>query len=567
MKASRVLLFSFIVVFLPVKTLAQASLVPVYHEVYDWLHYQRVLGNVANYNYESLPLTRGQITEILNQIQHAELSSSDQITKTSYLREFSKDSLSKYKDFNFFNGEESSWKRAIKALSNDDEAHVYVWDDESTNVVIDVGLKPTSTIVRDGGADRSSPFYHVLLLRAYGTYLNIAGFHVEQYALTNTNDERTFSYLPFYGRNAKYLKDGTNKEHFEAYAGLHKNSWSVFLGRGTLKQGVGKKNNLVFSREGIPFDWIRLAINTKYLDYTTVTGFLTWDPEFEILQGTNTVSRTSPSRYTVMHQFQLKPANWIRFGYYEMVNYSNREFEITYLNPVTRLALMEFEQDDQDNGFAGFIGSLRPFQGLEIYSEILVDDIRSKLDLLRVNKRDGGDDDFKSTFARIIGATYALKTGQAFTIDYQKVDPSVYAHRFDLNAHSESGIGLGSQIGPNGDELSLNFDQWFSLRSRISVGYSFSRHGLNYFDSNGNFVDAGGNINESYYQDPTTGRLIKETNFLKGDIHKWNTFYTEIVYEPTRGVKFSAELNLRNITQGDRLNDLMILQFGISIGD
>ena len=38
--------------------LSQASLVPVYHQVYDWMHYQRVRGNAPVYNYEALPLTR-----------------------------------------------------------------------------------------------------------------------------------------------------------------------------------------------------------------------------------------------------------------------------------------------------------------------------------------------------------------------------------------------------------------------------------------------------------------------------------------------------------------------------
>ena len=122
---------------------------------------------------------------------------------------------------------------------------------------------------------------------------------------------------------------------------------------------MGKRNNLIYSREGIPFDWIRININTKYVDYTSVTGFLTWKPVRGEVQGYPGVfSRTSPSRYTIMHKIQFQPYHWITIGYYEMINYSNREFEIAYLNPVTRLSLMEFEQDDQDNGFAGLLGSL-----------------------------------------------------------------------------------------------------------------------------------------------------------------------------------------------------------------
>ncbi len=567
MKLSQLVVIAVFLFLTPVQLKAQASMVPVYHEVYDWLHYQRVLGSIPQYNYESLPLTRGQITALLNQIEEDNLSYSDARTRTSYLREFSKDSLIQYKNYAMFKGEGSFISRSLEGIFSDEEPHIYVWDKENTNAVFDVALNPTSTLVTDDSKDRSTPLYHYYLLRTYGTYEGTVGFHIEQFALSNVSDKRTFAYRPFFGRTAKYLRDGENMGHFEAYAGIHKNSWALFIGRGTLKQGVGKKDNLVFSREGIPFDWIRFTINSTYFDYTSVTGFLSWDPEIIQIPGFNNLSsRTSPSRYTVMHQFQVKPAPWISVGYYEMVNYSNREFELTYLNPVTRLALMEFEQDDQDNGFVGINGSLRPIKGLEIYAETLVDDIRTPVDLFRLVGRDGDEDDFKTTLARHLGISYALKTGQVFNINYQRIDPSVYAHRFDLNAHSEAGFGLGSQVGPNGDELSFNIDQWFSSRSRISVGYSFNRHGLNYFDSNGNFVDAGGDINESYYNDPTTGRLVKATNFLEGDVHTWNSINAEFVYEPWRGFIFSGELSHRNITKGNQLKDLFILEFGLTIG-
>lgn len=44
---------------------------------------------------------------------------------------------------------------------------------------------------------------------------------------------------------------------------------------------------------------------------------------------------------------------------------------------------MEWELQDQDNGFAGFEGVLRPFDGLELFGEILVDDLGDAKDLFR----------------------------------------------------------------------------------------------------------------------------------------------------------------------------------------
>lgn len=566
----RVGLFIFIAIIslAPQIGFTQASLVPVYHQVYDWLHYQRVLGNAPMYNYEALPLTRGELTKLLGNIDPDHISSSDNRTRHSYLREFSVDSLKTQNKKTVIQGPGKLQTRFLDLLFGESEPHFYVWDNDISTIAVDISISPSGILVTDGDEKINSPYYTFGSLRAYGSLSNIAGFHYEQYTVSNSRNLNSFQYLPFFGRNAKYLLNKNTMNHFEGFAGFHKDYWSIHIGRGLLKYGVGKKDNLVFSREGIPFDWLRFNINTKHFKYSLVHGFMTWSPRQIQLEGYELLySKTSPSRYTVHQRIQFQPAHWISFGYYDLVNYSNREFEITYLNPINRLAIMEFEQDDQDNGFVGFEGSLRPIPGLELYGEMLIDDLRTSADLFRWNKRDGDIDDFKSSFARHLGASYALKTGQVFNINYQRVDPSVYAHRFELNAHSEEGFGLGSQIGPNGDELSFNFDQWVSQRSRLSVGYTFNRHGLNYFDSEGNFVDAGGDINDSYTIDPTTGQLIKPTNFLVGDIHKWNTAYIEFVFQPWRSITFKTDVTFRNITKGNQLNNLTVINFGFTIGE
>jgi hypothetical protein len=545
----------------------QSSLVPVYHQVYDWLHYQRVLGNAPLYNYESLPLTRGQITHILTKIEVDNISSSDNRTRHSYLREFSADSLENYKTFSVIQGDGTIISRFKKWTFSDDEPHIYAWKSSESNAVFDLSFNPSSTIVTDDSENVNSPFYFTSMLRGYGTYRKSVGFHIEQHGVSANSNNKTFKYLPFFGRNAKYLLNNDSMEHFEAYASLHNNDWSVAIGRGTLKNGVGKRNNLIYSREGIPFDWIRINIDTKYVDYTSVTGFLTWKPVRGEVQGYPGVfSKTSPSRYTIMHKIQFQPYHWITIGYYEMINYSNREFEIAYLNPVTRLSLMEFEQDDQDNGFAGLLGSLRPIKGLELYAELLVDDIGVTRDIIRINNhnRDG-----ESLFAHHFGANYALKSGQVFNITYQRLDPNIYAHRYPFNAHSEAEIGLGSQLGPNADEWSFNFDQWFSLRSKLSLGFSINRHGLNYTNDEGEFVDVGGDINNSNFYDPITGKLSEalSTNFLKGDLHEWNTFYGQFIYEIWRGLTLKIDASYRKMNRGEQIKDLFITTVGIKIGE
>ena len=562
------LVFVFVFLFaLPQIVFSQVSLVPVYHQVYDWLHYQRVLGNAPLYNYESLPLTRGQITKILVDINVNDISSFDKRTRDSYLREFSADSLEKYNSFSLIQGQEKIIPRFKKWIFSDDEPHIYAWKSKESNAVFDFSFNPSSTIVSDDDKDINSPFYFTTMMRSYGTHHNLVGFHFEQHNVSYTGNNKTFEYIPFLGRSAKYLLNKQDMQHFEAYTSLHKNHWSIAIGRGTLKDGVGRRNSLVYSRESIPFDWIRLSIDSKYIDYTSVTGFLTWRPRQNEVDGyPGIMSRTSPSRYTVMHKVQFQPTKWITFGYYEMVNYSNREFELSYLNPATRLALMEFEQDDQDNGFAGILGTLRPLKGLELYAEILVDDLGVTRDILKINSKKRTA--INSNFAHTIGGIYALNSGQVLTVNYQKVDPNVYAHKFQFNAHAEEGFSLGSQIGPNADEWSFNIDQWFSLRSKLTLGYTINRHGLNYYDSEENFVDSGGDVNNSYYIDTETGKIVRAPvqDFLKGDLHEWNTFYGEFVYEIWRGLTLKIDASYRKMNRGEQIKDLLITTVGLKIG-
>ncbi len=545
--------------------LSQASLVPVYHQVYDWMHYQRVRGNAPLYNYEALPLTRGQITSILSQIDEGKLNKGDQHVRHSYLREFSVDSLKKYESNSFIQGSDKFYNRGKDLLFSDEEPHLYVWDEENATIAFDWFPGRGAVFVEDGDINYSAPYYTIGGVRSYGTFSNTIGYHYEQWRAVQVGDTEAFLYLPFLTRNYKALRElNINKHHLNTSAGFHKGYWSVHIGRGMLKYGVGQRNNLVYSRESIPFDWVRLNINSKYIKYSLIHGFLSWDnrPRREVEGFDGLYTRTSPNRFTVHQRIQFQPAEWISFSFYELINYSNRKIELAYINPVNRLSIMEWELQDQDNGFAGFEGILRPFDGLELFGEILIDDLGDAKDLFRWEEKKASN----STFARYLGFNYALKTGTVLSSSYQRVEPSIYAHKFPLNTHAEKGIGLGSQVGPNGDELSFQIEQWLSHRTRVLIRYDYDRHGLNYFDSNGDFVDAGGDINDSYYIDPDTQQIIRATEYLEGDLHRWNRLTVEATYEPWRGVRLKGEYSLRSMLEGEQLNDLSIFNFTLQFG-
>ena len=109
----RLLILSWVIL-IPIQVLfAQVSLVPAQHQVYEWLHYQRVLGNAPDYNYESLPLSRGKLTELIELIPEDQLSGFDRKLRSAYLRELSPDSLAKTTTRTLLQGSKGSFGASL----------------------------------------------------------------------------------------------------------------------------------------------------------------------------------------------------------------------------------------------------------------------------------------------------------------------------------------------------------------------------------------------------------------------------------------------------------------------
>lgn len=563
----KLLFLLFVVVALSQSAYSQSSLVPVYHQVYDWLHYQRVRGNAPLYNYEALPLTRGQITKLLADIDSGDLNKGDRHVRDSYLREFSVDSLKKYKNLSLLQGNGRFYNRLKDIIFSDEEYHLYVWDDDKATIAVDWFPGRGAATVEDGQVSYTSPYYTYGGIRTYGFIYNNWGFHFEQWRAVHVGDTEVFDYIPFLSRNAKYLRPGRateNKHHLENFFGYSNGLINLHIGRGTPKYGVGSRNNLVFSRESIPFDWVRLNFDSKYFNYTSFYGNLSWEPDQKNtpLEGfDNQFTRISPERWVVHHRIQFQPTQWLSFGLYEINIFSNRDIDLSFINPVNNLSIMEWEHYDKGNGFVGFEGIIRPVKGLELYGELLVDDLGETKDIFKW----GNKTSLNSKLARYIGMSYAAKTGSVLTVDYQRIEPGVYTHKFILNTFAEKGFSLGSQLGPNADEISLSFNQWLGHRFRLLLRYDYGRHGFNYFDEDGKFIDAGGDLFDSYKLDENL-RPSRPNIFLDGDLHRWDRYTLELSYNPWRGITINAEYSLRNMLQGEQMEDLSFFNFTFLVG-
>jgi hypothetical protein len=556
------LFISSISIFFSINAFSQASLVPSYHPVYEWLYLQRIKGDLPNYDYESLPLTRSTINGHLRTLAnnpHYE-TGKERKNLDSFIQEFDRSHLNRSNTHSLItNDTKLSFDRFKDWIWSDTEKHVYSYSDSLGFLVLDHGFGRRAMFVNDSGNRRNAPYIINQHWRTYGSYKNIVGYHVEMIRGVPVGYQRIFEYDGFYSYNWKYLnKIANNNYHFESNVTGDYSIFEASIGRGNLKEGVGQRENLTFSRSSITFDWLKLKIGDKKISYSLTHGTLSWPSKRSVLPTDSTVStKNSPRRWVAYHKVNIKPTNWLSMSVYEMINYSNRGAEIAYINPVNRYAFAEWELQDQDNGWMGAQLIARPLSNLEVYTELLIDDLGNKADIFKKKE-------FPKTsrFGRRYGVSVATNSDLLLWTEYTRLDPFLYSHPYDLNSHTDKGIGLGSQIGPNADRSEIGIKLWGLGRSFITFSYSYNRQGLDRFDNSGDRIFLAG-------ASPNDGRdlEIDRTNlFLDGDLHTWHRLFGELEWELKRNYVFKLQYEQRLMIEGEQLANLNILWADFVIG-
>ncbi|GAG91498.1 unnamed protein product, partial [marine sediment metagenome] len=186
-----------------------------------------------------------------------------------------------------------------------------------------------------------------------------------------------------------------------------------------------------------------------------------------------------------------------------------------YLNPVMFLTGGEHTNGDHDNATMGMDFRLFVRRGLSIYGELLIDDITTtKL----------GTDWYGNKLAYQLGIFHVEPFGLRDVdsrVEYSRVDPWVYTHRFPINTYTHYGDVLGYQSGPNSDELFFEIRKRFSRRFHTALSWSKRRHGANTEEKK-----VGGDPLEGFIQG-----YSKKARFLDGELEKTNAFGIDMSYE------------------------------------
>ncbi len=552
-----------VILILPLSGFSQVSLVPATHSVYDWLAYQRASGLILDYDHEDLPINRGKIVNYLSEIEdiRSELSWSDKATLDAYQKEFDARFLKKSAEKGIFTSKDKFKDRLKYFATSRDEPHLFAIYDSSSNSygAFDVQFGRAEVNAWEKGDWRWARYYYKGV-RLYGTIQGNYGVHIEADNVSSAGDDRLLLVDSKWGTSQKLLDNkSTSSYSYETMVTVQSKYLSVDLGHGSLRVGPSVSSSLILNVDTPNFNWLRLKLDSKFIDYTAIHGSLFARPYETTVQygDIEARSRVSPNRFISLHRISLRPVKRVKVSFTEYILYSNTNMEIGKLNPVSPLIFTELDGGDKNNLLISSDLVVNPIDRVEIYGSVLIDDLVSFKNLF--NDSGDYDNDVAYNFGTNISLPYSILFSSGFT----RIQPFVYTHWQQLNTVEQRKIGLGHEAGPNSETVEFSIKKWLPYRSSVNLSFKKVKKGFNPIDANGNVTEnVGGDLNLGSEGPAQRGYRM----FENADVNTWNQLELGAQIEPWRGVILNARLIDRKMTKGNRLNNFRYIDLRFRFG-
>ena len=256
---------------------------------------------------------------------------------------------------------------------------------------------------------------------------------------------------------------GFRSQHFEIRFGRDRNRWGY--GRGSL----------FLSDFPTVFDQLQIRTTVGRFQYTSL---------FASLATARTFNRDSiiPKKYAAMHRLNIRATDNLQFALFESVMFATdslgarQGFDLAYLNPIIFYRAVESDRGSPDNVLLGAAIMWRPVPGVQLHSELLLDELR----VSRIGDKWWAN---KWGFQAGISATPARNIFAS--LEYTRLRPYIYSHREPLNAYIHFADILGHPAGPNSSDIQF-FGNWqLSSQLEFNLDLSHTVRGLN--DANNNY--------------------------------------------------------------------------------
>jgi hypothetical protein len=487
------------------------SYLPVSHRAYDFLERMEHLGVLPEARLGAKPITRAEAAKLLYGIpKQSDWLTDVDLDELNYL-------LAEFKN-DFFGNNRLSWddRGPVKHVPNFLNGFVYrnrrnlfSANGDTYSLYLDPVIVREASLGTDhaaGGDDNVYTYANGFKIR--GTASEHVGFHIDvrdskEFGSRDYSDE-TIVTMP--GRGWVSSKgDHVEFDETSAHLAYSNGPFNVMYGRGKNVWGRGKRGTLALSGYGSPYDMFRLETGFWKLKFIFFAAEIEQHPAVANYYYNDPMSSGSDSvmvkKRMSGHRVELDLTDRINIGLYENVVYGGR-WDWSYLNPVMFLKGAEHTNGDHDNAVMGMDFRVMVHHAHSLYGEFFIDDITTtKL----------GTDWYGNKLAYQLGTFLVMPFGLRDVdarLEYTRIKPWVYTNRLKYNTYTHYGDVLGSPLGPNSDEVFMQFRKRFSRRIHTALSFVRRRHG-----ANPDGVNVGG--------DPLTGYRdgdSKEAEFLAGDL-------------------------------------------------
>lgn len=519
--------------------------IPLNHFVYEWIERLEAKGVVpTSIEWRNKPYTRNAVLKLILTLDTKLKDHPEWLTRT---------------EFDLFRKLKGEFHFELKQLASDVaeaevEKHLLHFEDtadEPSYVIGDALFNQSFELTRynskEDSLDDNISFTGVLG-RARGVVKNSIAFYSEFTSTLIRGSDRKYSFgeLEQSGGNINYNPASKNVYSLEAnaYTVIQPKWMRLQFGKDGLSLGPAKRGNLLLSDNAPPFDNLRMDVSFDRIKFTYLHGWLRSDP-YEI----NSAGKISEKKYFVAHRLEFKIFPWLFVAGNESVVYGGRGVQVAYLNPITVYHITEQYLGDKDNNTISFDATAFPLKNIKAYASLYLDDFTSSRNPFTY---------WKQTWAFQFG-TYWVEPFQLrdldFRFEYSRIEPFVYAHKWDLINYTHFGKGLGSFLQPNSDDYFFEFRYRPARRYNIAVNYELTRHGT------GDIYRFG---YEEGFVDLPPGKQKK--HFLQGINERRNALGLNLQVETFRNHYFFAIVNYSHTANYQNTKGRTLIQNRLLVG-
>jgi hypothetical protein len=535
------------ILFTTISLYSQVEHTPIFHPVYTFLTRMEARGFLVNISLSQLPLQRQQVIDALVSIQEnsSELSGFEQNTLLRFLREFR---IVERKNAVIFPSRSDSLQvLSTEMFDETTEKLIFFFADTSTMISIYplVSIEPIA-VKASNESENVSGLLGQIGARIHGSIGDNFGYFLQTTNGTVLSGDRSVALeIPRLSQNIKFTKFNSDFDFTESHLRYQKDWFYGILGRENRLVGAGYLQRTFISDNAPPMDAIQVGAKFEKFEYRYTHAGLLGVPIGSVTAGFSTVI---PPKYLAMSRFSYRPT-WGEFSFVQSTIYSQRNFDLAYVNPFTFLKSVEHSLRDRDNSMLGFDATVRPLSRVQFRASFLMDDVSfSTLNT----------DWWHNKFSSTLGVMYAAPFGSDIVVEYTRNSPYVFTHFNVQNSMTNDGIAFSGFVPPNSDIISFHsLHWWLGNRYPITLTASYQRYGQNIYDSTGALVfNAGGDVLQT--RRPYDSEFVK---FLEGDLQKILTIQTSIGYEIIRGYSLHTVLKAQIIENNTRLTGQLIFRF------